>query len=61
MTIQELYEWAKENNALEADLSVYDSYGEHTSNIEPEIIIHHKWDDKEHEYTDEIAYIEAEL
>ncbi len=38
MTIEQLYQWAKENDALDLEIQVYDSCGEYTNYIEPEII-----------------------
>ena len=40
MTIEELYEWAKENNVLDCDLVIRDSCGSYTHWIEPEIVSH---------------------
>lgn len=40
MTIQELYEWAKENNALDGDLIIRDCFGSETTWIEP-VVIHY--------------------
>ena len=40
MTIQELYDWAKENNALDGDLIIRDCYGSETHWIEP-VVIHY--------------------
>ena len=37
MTIEQLYQWAKENDALDLDIEVYDSTGFYTECIEPEI------------------------
>lgn len=38
MTIEQLYQWAKENDALDLEIEVYNSYGEPTNYVEPEII-----------------------
>ena len=38
MTIQELYDWAVENNVENEEIVTYTYYGEHTSSIQPEII-----------------------
>lgn len=38
MTIEQLYQWAKENDALDLEIQVFDSYGDYTNSIEPEII-----------------------
>lgn len=38
MTIEELYQWAKEHDALNLEIEVYDSTGCHTSWIDPEIV-----------------------
>lgn len=38
MTVEQLYQWAKENDALDLEIEVFDSYGDYTSYIEPEII-----------------------
>ena len=40
MTIQELHDWAVENNVLDCDIIIRDSYGDHTSYIEPTIVTH---------------------
>lgn len=48
MTIQELYDWAKENKVLDCDLVVRDSCGTCTHLVEPEIVSHR-------------TYIEVEL
>ena len=38
MTIEQLYQWAKENDALDLEILVCDSYGDYTNSIEPDII-----------------------
>ena len=38
MTIEQLYQWAKENDALDLEIQVCDSCGDYTDWIEPEII-----------------------
>ena len=38
MTIEQLYQWAKENDALDLEILVFDSYGDYTNSIEPDII-----------------------
>lgn len=38
MTIYQLYRWAEENDALDLEIQVRDSYGDYTNSIEPEII-----------------------
>lgn len=38
MTIEQLYRWAEENDALDLEIQVCDSYGDYTDLIEPEII-----------------------
>ena len=40
MTIQELYDWAVENNVTDAYIIVRDSTGANTDYIEPEIVNH---------------------
>ena len=37
MTIQELYNWAVENNVEDCDIIVKDSYGSDTYCVDPEI------------------------
>lgn len=37
MTIEQLYQWAKENDALDLEILVFDSYGDYTNSIEPDI------------------------
>lgn len=37
MTIEELYEWAKANNALDLEIEVFDCLGERTTYLYPEI------------------------
>lgn len=41
MTIQELYNWAVENNVENCDIIVRDCYGSKTEYIEPNIVHHH--------------------
>lgn len=38
MTIEQLYRWAEENDALDLEIEVFDSYGDYTNSIEPDII-----------------------
>ena len=38
MTIEQLYQWAKENDALDLEIIVCDLYGDYTNSIEPDII-----------------------
>lgn len=40
MTVEELYQWAKEHNALDADLIIRDSFGDSTSYLEPTLVEH---------------------
>lgn len=40
MTIESLYQWAKENDALDLDIEVLDDTGCYTEYIDPEIYIH---------------------
>ncbi len=40
MTIQELYDWAVENNVLDCDIVVRDNCGDTTHYVEPEIVKH---------------------
>ena len=41
MTIQELYDWAVENDVANCDLVVRDSFGSTTHDIQPEILTHY--------------------
>ena len=38
MTIEQLYQWAEANDALDLEIQVFDSYGDYTNYIEPDII-----------------------
>ena len=53
MTIYQLYQWAVENHVEDCELSVRDSDGWYTNNIEPEIITH--------KYENGYAFKEVEL
>ena len=53
MTIEELYEWAKDHNALDADIVIKDNFGDSTSYIEPTLI--------KHTCVDGSTYYEVEL